>query len=380
MPLLTGLSAPRFSQYTADQFIGNGSQTTFTLSRTPPSPASLIVTIDGVKQHSSTYSIGTNQIVFSEAPPSGSAIEAVAIGNQGIAYEISDSSVTAQKIAAGAVTKTKYDVDGSGGGALALPAGGTVLRPSSSVDVGHIRYNTETGMVEAYHGASIGWVVLSNLNIPGRLISVQTFSPKSSPGNAGETVSASGSYTWTKPAGCTNVLVYVTGGGGGARTNDNSYRGAGGGGGATAIKYIDVTNVSSVAVNVGAGGSYARNGGRGATGGTSSFGSYCSATGGIGGQTDSPYEGGLGGSASGGDINIPGGGGEMRHDANREGGGGSSFWHKSGSNHYYTSADGSTPWITHGQWGSGGGDGYYSQNYYYYASGGSGVVIVFNYT
>lgn len=379
MPLLTGLNAPRFSQYTADQFIGNGSQKTFTLSRTPPSPASIIVTIDGVKQHSSTYSIGTNQLVFSEAPPSGSAIEAVAIGSQGIAYEISDASVTSQKIAAGAVTKTKYDVEGSGGGALALPSGGTALRPTTSVAVGHTRYNEETGFVEAYHGPSLGWVNLSNLNIPGRLLSVQTFIPKTNPGNPAEYPTAGASYTWTKPAGCANVLVYVTGGGGGARCNDNAYRGAGGGGGGTAIKYIDVSSVSTVSVTVGSGGGYARNGGRGGTGGTSSFGSYCSATGGIGGQTDSPYEGGYGGYASGGDINIPGGGGEMAHGADREGGGGMSFWHKAGSCHHNGAGDAAW-WHTHGQWGSGGGYGYYSQNYPSASEGGTGVVIVYNYS
>ena len=214
----------------------------------------------------------------------------------------------------------------------------------------------------------------------GRLISIQTFIPKTNPGNPDEVASAGGTYTWTKPANCTKVLVYVTGGGGGCRCNDNAYRGAGGGGGGTAIKFIDVTNVSSVTVTVGGGGSYARGGGKGGTGGTSSFGTYCSATGGTGGQTDSPYEGGKGGYATGGDINIPGGSGEMMHGADREGGGGSSYWHKAGSNHWYTSADSTSMWITHGQWGSGGGKGYYAQNYFTYGNGGSGVVVVYNYT
>lgn len=231
-------------------------------------------------------------------------------------------------------------------------------------------------------GSSISGIsALPDMVYTGRLISIQTFIPKTNAGSAAETVSSGASYTWTKPAGCKNVLVYVTGGGGGGRNNDNSYRGAGGGGGGTAIKWIDVTDVSTVAVTVGAGGAHARGSGRGSTGGTSSFGSYCSATGGVGGQSDSPYEGGIGGSATGGDINIPGGAGEMSHDSNREGGGGSSFWHKAGSNHCNTSADGSTPWHQHGQWGSGGaGAGYYSQNFLGYFNGGCGVVIVHHYS
>ena len=62
--------------------------------------------------------------------------------------------------------------------------------------------------------------------------------------------------------------------------------------------------VNSVNYTYGGGGGYARNGGRGGTGGTSSFGNYCTASGGQGGQTDNPYQGGPGGSASGGDINL----------------------------------------------------------------------------
>ena len=211
----------------------------------------------------------------------------------------------------------------------------------------------------------------------GRFLGMNVYTSQNGTWNSKSQTGGSG--TWTKPAGCNNVLVYVTGGGGGARINDNNYRGAGGGGGATSIKYIDVSSVASVTATYGAGGSYVRNGGRASSGGTSSFGSYCTATGGQGGETDPPHQGGPGGNASGGDINIPGGGGEMAHSSNREGGGGSSFWHKAGSSHHYYN---NQEEITHGQWGSGGAYGYYSQNSFAYgnSSGGAGVVIVYNYS
>lgn len=214
-------------------------------------------------------------------------------------------------------------------------------------------------------------------SVPGALIKIDVYTSQN--GTWNEKSTSSGSGTWTKPAGCNHVLVYVTGGGGGARVNDNSYRGAGGGGGATAIKYIDVSDVSSVTYQYGAGGGYARGGGRGGTGGTSSFGAYCTAGGGQGGQTDVPHQGGPGGTASGGDINIPGGGGEMAHGADREGGGGSSFWHKAGSSHHYYDQQEE---VTHGQWGSGGAYGYYSQNGFAHnnGNGGAGCVIVWSYT
>ena len=213
--------------------------------------------------------------------------------------------------------------------------------------------------------------------VSGALLSINTYTSQNGTWNSKST--SGGSGVWSKPSGCTHVLVYATGGGGGARINDNAYRGAGGGGGATAIRYIDVSNVSTVNYTYGGGGAYARNGGRGSTGGTSSFGSYITATGGQGGQTDNPYQGGPGGNASGGDINIPGGGGEMAHGADREGAAGSSFWHKPGSSHHYAN---NQEEITHGQWGSGGGYGYYSQNSFAYNNsyGGAGCVIVYNYT
>lgn len=109
MPLLTGTNAPRFSQYTADQFIADGTSTQYVLSKTPPAPSSLIVTIDGVKQHSTTYTVGPNQITFSEAPPLNSAVECIFIATQGSVIEPSDSSVTTIKIANKNVTSGKLE-------------------------------------------------------------------------------------------------------------------------------------------------------------------------------------------------------------------------------------------------------------------------------
>lgn len=109
MGLLTGYSSPRYSQNTVDLFTGNGSQTIFTLTKTPFSPGSLIVTIDGVKQLSNSYSVGVNQIIFTEAPPAGSYIECVALTNQGVEIAPSDSSVTTTKIASKNVTSDKLE-------------------------------------------------------------------------------------------------------------------------------------------------------------------------------------------------------------------------------------------------------------------------------
>lgn len=252
---------------------------------------------------------------------------------------------------------------------ITFPTGGTQLKAVTTLS-SLMTATPSANQVPLYDGSN--WNP-ATLNSSGRLLQMDVYTTQN--GNAGQYQTGGGSATWNRPAGCTSVLVYVTGGGGGARVNDNSYRGAGGGGGATAIKWITGVD-ASVAVTYGGGGGYSRNGGRGGTGGTSSFGAYCSATGGQGGYTDNPYEGGLGGSASGGDMNIPGGGGEMAHGADREGGSGSSFWHKAGSNHHCCS----NYIVTAGRWGSGGGYGYYSQNSFDYCNGGGGVVVVYSYS
>ena len=121
--------------------------------------------------------------------------------------------------------------------------------------------DVSSGSFKLWNGSSY-----ENFTIEGALISINVYTSQNGTWNSKSTSGSSG--TWSKPSGCSNVLVYVTGGGGGVRCNDNQYRGAGGGGGATAIKYIDVSNVGSVGYTYGGGGGYARNGGRGGTGGT----------------------------------------------------------------------------------------------------------------
>ena len=128
------------------------------------------------------------------------------------------------------------------------------------------------------------------------------------------------SGTYTKSAGVKHIKVTVTGGGGGTRKNSSA--GPGGGAGGTAIEFLDAASVSaSVAVTVGGGGAYRTTT---SNGGTSSFGSYCSASGGS-------WAARTGGSGSGGTINIEGGDGESGNYnggaySNAGGSGGVSYW------------------------------------------------------
>lgn len=107
MGLLTGINNNRYSQHTSDQFVGNGVATTFTLTKTPISTSSLIVTIDGVKQHSNTFTLSGSQIIFSEVIPTGSAIEVTTLSSVGVANVTPDNSVTSAKIVDANVTTIK---------------------------------------------------------------------------------------------------------------------------------------------------------------------------------------------------------------------------------------------------------------------------------
>lgn len=180
------------------------------------------------------------------------------------------------------------------------------------------------------------------------------------------------SGTWTKPTDCRFVKVTVTGGGGGSGGIDIScatVRTGGGGGGATAIKWIDVTAISSETVTVGAGGSAGASGPSetsGGAGGDSTFGAHCTGGGGSGSSssTGSSSNGASGGTASNGDVNMSGGSGG---DGDNSGGaGGASFMSAGGS------LDGEATGKAYG----GGGDGIETTSDTAGRAGGAGIVIV----
>ena len=184
--------------------------------------------------------------------------------------------------------------------------------------------------------------------------------------------------TWTKPSGINAVVVEVRGGGGGGGAvpvTSGNFGSGGGGQCGFAKEFIDVTGRSSVTVTIGAGGASA------SAGATSSFGSFCSATGGGAGDNagttaDVPCPGGLGGTASGGDLNLagsPGGVSSIQsHNRGGEGGGDGGADGPNAGNSVGAAAVANT---------GGGGSGANNNNTTAYAggAGGSGYVVVWEY-
>lgn len=63
--------APTTTAFVTDQFSGTGSQTAFTMSLAPATTSSILVSVTGVLQDPSTYSVSGTTLTFSAAPPSG---------------------------------------------------------------------------------------------------------------------------------------------------------------------------------------------------------------------------------------------------------------------------------------------------------------------
>jgi len=188
------------------------------------------------------------------------------------------------------------------------------------------------------------------------------------------------SGTWTKPTGITKIRVYITGSGGGGGGSTNStygyQSGSGGGAGATAIKLIDVSSVTSVTVTIASGGN-GNDAAAGSNGGTSSFGSYCSAAGGTGGCVPGAFNFGIGGgAATGGDINIHGGGSGMALEsaggAMTSSEGGSSYWGAAGGGIWSNNGG-------QGRLGAGGAAGSGNNQTNRGGSGGDGICYVEEY-
>lgn len=120
------------------------------------------------------------------------------------------------------------------------------------------------------------------------------------------------SGTWTKPTGVTKVMVEVQGGGGGGSRNasivERCIAGAAGG---YAKKFLDVSSIGTSTITVGAAGTGAANSGDpGTVGGNSSWADGTNTIAGNASATaaaaDDTKQVVVGGTATGGDINIPG--------------------------------------------------------------------------
>ena len=68
------------TDHAIDTFTADGTTTNFSLSKNPPSLRDIHITLDGVTQHTSAFSLQGNVLIFSTAPANGTAIQVKHMG------------------------------------------------------------------------------------------------------------------------------------------------------------------------------------------------------------------------------------------------------------------------------------------------------------
>lgn len=247
-------------------------------------------------------------------------------------FTLSSGGVTAN----GTLTVTDIVIDGTIGGS----SGYIIPNPSGN-----------SGKFLTTNGSNLQW---GDLNTASGVRSMQVWTSNG---------------TWSRPSGVRTILVTVTGAGGGGSGHCES-----GGAGGTSQRQVDVTNVSSVTVTVGNPGGGSNYAGCGGSGNTSSFGNYCSASGGYGANCRQQHSGGIGGNGSGGSLNIYGGGGNGHgsHHSYGSHASGGSYW-GNGQPSSHRQGNYAHRHQSHAAWGAGGNGAQHGNRG---ARGREGVVVV----
>jgi len=166
-----------------------------------------------------------------------------------------------------------------------VDAGGNVNASTTAKGIVEIATTAEIDAGTAVGGTGASLVVTPDALKASQVPIVRTYLNAASPA------------TWSKPTGLRYVVVEVqaAGGDGGAATGNSGAQGGGGGGGGYSKKLITAGSLGSTeTVTIGA------------VGANSSFGAHATANFGVSGTDNSPTTVAAGGTASGGDVNIPG--------------------------------------------------------------------------
>lgn len=330
---------PSTAAFLTDQFSGNGTATSFTMSVAPANSASALVAISGVVQDPSTYSVVGTSLNFSAAPPAGT----------------NNISVRYLGIPASGVTTTAYRTVTD---FTATPSQTIFSVPGYTVGYINVyRNGVRLGMSDytATNGTS---VILANAATSGDLVTTESFYVSSvlnaipaQAGQVGATYLANGAATQAflditgnagtgamrlpvgttaqRPAGATgmirqnsttgnpewwdattstwlqfsqpagylvNYLIVAGGGGGGGIDSNGGAGGAGGGAGGLLTGSTSLVSGTVHSITVGAGGAGGAGSGAISTGSNSTFSTFTALGGGAAGNNN----GGNGGSGGGG--------------------------------------------------------------------------------
>lgn len=164
-----------------DTFNGTGSQTAFTLSATPATENNTLVTISGVVQHKSSYSLSGNTLTFSSAPAAGTGnIEVVHLSLLSIADLDEDLSSTSSEhdtipsakavksYVDSQVTAQDLDFQADSGGALNIDLDSESLTLAGGTGIDTVGSgNTVTASIDSTVATLTGSQTLSNKTLSG---------------------------------------------------------------------------------------------------------------------------------------------------------------------------------------------------------------------
>jgi hypothetical protein len=152
-----------------DTMTGDGSDTTLTLTSAPVNENATVVTIDGVVQHKDTYSVSSNTLTFSTAPPTGTAVECITWTNTAInsALLMQDADGDTQIQVEESSDEDKIRFDTAGTERMVIDSTGVGIGTTSpteklSVLGGHVSVGDTTGvsgtefLLEGYREVSGG--------------------------------------------------------------------------------------------------------------------------------------------------------------------------------------------------------------------------------
>ena len=274
---------------------------THTLTWTAPNEQSLIVTVNGVKQHEDAYSVSGTTLTLTSALVSADKLEVIGINDIGTTITPAQNSVTADTIEDGAVTSAKIldgtilnaDINASAAIAQSKVANVPYFTNSatapSTPSAGDMWYDSTNAEQKTWDGSA--WLNMTNAfsALGGTITTYES-------GGVNYKVHTFTSSSNFIPDATGTVDVMLVGGGGGG---SNAQAGGGGGGGMITMSSVTVT-AQNYAIVIGAGGAGATTqGNQGVS--TTGFGE--TATGGGGGGMSSVGGNGANG-GGGGDRNV----------------------------------------------------------------------------
>jgi hypothetical protein len=130
---ITDISAAA-SNILVDEFTGDGSDTTFTLSAAPTNENNTQVFVGGVYQEKATYSISNAVLTFSTAPANGVSIEVVsiAVGQINSAVQLADADGDTKVMVEESSDEDKIRFDIAGTEEMVMDATGIVINDGSN--------------------------------------------------------------------------------------------------------------------------------------------------------------------------------------------------------------------------------------------------------